>query len=140
MRVTGVSQARGVATAKSTRRAAGSGRAFEPPRAGSQRRASAVRGAATLASADTILALQMQDETERRKRQAVNRGTRMLDLLDELKVGLLGGGVRDGNLRELERAVESERNRLNDPRLDDVLDQIALRAKVELAKLMKIAS
>ena len=68
------------------------------------------------------------DETERR------RGHAVLDHLEELRLGLLAGGLSRRSLERLGALVAAERARTVDPRLAQVLDEIDLRAKVELAK------
>ncbi len=68
------------------------------------------------------------DETERR------RGHSILDRLEELRLGLLSGGLSRRSLEHLGALVAVERAQAVDPRLAQVLDEIDLRAKVELAK------
>lgn len=96
----------------------------------------AARGAAApqetraLAESTSLLAAQEvgADETERR------RGHAVLDRLDELRLGLLAGGLSRRSLERLGALVAAERARAVDPRLAQILDEIDLRAKVELAK------
>jgi hypothetical protein len=38
-------------------------------------------------------------------------------------------------MENVTRALSSRREKINDPRLNDVLDQVDLRAQVELAKM-----
>jgi hypothetical protein len=59
----------------------------------------------------------------------------MLDVLDEIKVGLLEGGLGKTDLDRLRRAIRDERDSTEDPSLEAVLDEIELRAAVEVAKL-----
>lgn len=92
-------------------------------------------GVTGVASIDALLALQaVGDPLERRKR-AVNRASRILDVLDDVKVALLDGQVSPGALTRLMDAIREERGDTEDPRLEGVLDQIELRAAVEMAKL-----
>ena len=48
---------------------------------------------------------------------------------------LLSGGIPRDRLKQLLELVEQRRNTFRDPRLVELLDDIELRAKVELAKL-----
>jgi len=82
-----------------------------------------------------IVALQSVPGPDDERRQAVQSGVQILDLLDQLKVGLLSGGVSSGDLKTLKRVIEQQQKLENDPELADVLKQIDLRARVELAKL-----
>jgi Class II flagellar assembly regulator len=98
---------------------------------------SAVGGTVGLAGVSTVLALQgAPDSTERRARQrAVQRGDAMLDELEEIRLGLLLGAIPRGRLEQLAQLVRTRREQLDDPRLMAILDEIELRAAVELAKL-----
>ena len=97
----------------------------------------AVGGPATLAGVSTVLALQgAPDSTERRARQrAVERGDAMLDDLEEIRLGLLLGAIPRARLEQLAQLVRVRREQIEDPKLMAILDEIELRAAVELAKL-----
>lgn len=88
---------------------------------------------------DALLALQDVGGPLERKRRAVSRAGRILDVLDEVKLALLDGGLNLGQLDRLRRAVRDERARTDDPKLEGVLDDIELRAAVEIAKLEQAA-
>jgi hypothetical protein len=59
----------------------------------------------------------------------------MLDRLDELRMALLTGRISRERLNGLVRLARTSREPNLDSRLNAVLDEIELRAKVELAKL-----
>lgn len=95
------------------------------------RPASAPMGVANI---DALLALQgVEDPTERRKR-AVRRGRSALDVLDELKLGLLSGNLDGAMVQRLQSAASELKDVSGDPGLDRVLAEIELRVEVELAK------
>ena len=98
---------------------------------------SAVGGAVGLSGVSTVLALQgAPDSTERRARQrAVQRADAMLDELEQIRLGLLLGQIPQARLEQLAQMVRARREQLDDPRLIAILDDIELRAAVELAKL-----
>jgi hypothetical protein len=75
------------------------------------------------------------DGREQRK-QALDEGEKTLQALDELHQGLLRGSVPQSLLPRL--AGMSARQ-AGDPAAQELLDQIALRAQVELAKLERAA-
>jgi hypothetical protein len=79
--------------------------------------------------------MQAADEPLTGKRRAVRRANDMLDLLDDIKIGLLTGAVPRQTLRHLTSLVAERRNDFNEPGLQGVIDEIDLRAQVELAKL-----
>jgi hypothetical protein len=84
---------------------------------------------------DALLALQDVGGPLERRRRAVGRAGRILDVLDGLKTALLDGGLKGDDMERLRRAVRDERELTDDPRLEGVLDEIETRAAVELAKL-----
>jgi class II flagellar assembly regulator FliX len=97
----------------------------------------AVGGSVGLSGVSTILALQgAPDSTERRARQrAIQRGDAMLDDLEQIRLGLLLGAIPRARLEQLAQLVRARREQVDDPRLIAILDEIELRAAVELAKL-----
>lgn len=83
---------------------------------------------------DALLALQgVEDPMERRKR-SVQRGRGALDVLDDLKIGLLSGNFDASTVARLRSAAAELKSSSGDPGLDAVLSQIELRVEVELAK------
>ncbi|MBX9647401.1 MAG: flagellar assembly protein FliX [Xanthobacteraceae bacterium] len=83
---------------------------------------------------DALLALQgIEDPTERRKR-SVARGRNALDLLDDLKIGLLAGSLDSSMAGRLRAIVADLKSPSGDSGLDQVLSEIDLRVEVELAK------
>ncbi|WGR97312.1 flagellar assembly protein FliX [Bradyrhizobium sp. ISRA443] len=85
-------------------------------------------------SLDALLALQgVEDPTERRKR-SVARGRGALDVLDDLKLGLLSGSFDSSTVSRLRNAAASLKESSGDSGLDAVLGEIELRVEVELAK------
>ncbi len=83
---------------------------------------------------DALLALQgVEDPVERRKR-SVQRGRGALDVLDELKLGLLSGNFDASTVSRLRAAAANLKSSSGDPGLDAVLSEIELRVEVELAK------
>jgi hypothetical protein len=88
----------------------------------------------TLGGIDALIALQgIEDPTERRRR-AVKQGSRALDALDELKIGLLSGSLDQAMLLRLKAVAADLKDGSGDERLDQVLSEIDLRVAVELAK------
>src|SRR5690349_24429826 len=87
------------------------------------------------ANIDALLALQgiEEDPAERRKR-SVQRGKGALDVLDDLKIGLLSGNFDASTVNRLRHAAASLKSASGDPGLDAVLSEIELRVEVELAK------
>jgi hypothetical protein len=86
------------------------------------------------ANIDALLAMQgIEDPVERRKR-SVQRGKGALDVLDDLKIGLLSGNFDASTVNRLRDAAANLKASSGDPGLDSVLSEIELRVEVELAK------
>jgi hypothetical protein len=93
--------------------------------------AQGVARAAPVTSLDSLLALQ---EVGERDARPFKRGEETLDLLDDIRHGLLMGGIPLTKLKALTRVIAGERGHVSDPELAQILDEIDLRAQVELAK------
>jgi len=90
----------------------------------------------------TVLALQEAPDATTRSRarkRAQERGSMMLDQLEEIRMGLLLGSVPMAKLEQLAQLVRAKREQIDDPKLLAILDEIELRAAVELAKLSRPA-
>jgi len=134
MKVTGPS---GPSSTSSSARPSRSGGGFALPASGGAAPAGATSAAAGLSSVSGVSALMalqgVEDVTERRRR-AIRRGNGLLDRLEEVKLALLSGEPGEAALERLARGLREERALDGDAGLDSLLDQIDLRAAVELAK------
>ena len=97
-----------------------------------------VAGPGPIAALDSILMLQGLDDSTQGKSKGLAHGEQLLDLLDSVRDGLLAGGIPRATLNKLAVAVTRRHDVFADPKLQDVLDQIELRAHVELAKLEQL--
>ena len=68
------------------------------------------------------------------KRPASSRAVLILDRLEDIRQGLLVGAISKPKLQELAGAIKETREAALDPEMNDILDEIELRAKIELAK------
>jgi len=137
MKVTGAGGV-GPAVGPKAARPAGGGDGFRiaaPDAGAGTAQASSVSGVRNVMGVEALVALQDVGGPLERKRRAVGRASRMLDALDDIKAGLLIGELSMGDLDRLRRAVRDERAHTDDPNLEAVLDEIELRAAVEVAKL-----
>ena len=114
---------------------ASSDSAFKVSDAGEAPRAQTVSGPSAIASVDSILTLQGIDDSTSGRSRGLAHGERLLDMLDEVRDGLLAGGIPRATLNRLATAVSKRQDGFADPKLQSVLDEIELRARVELAKL-----
>lgn len=93
-----------------------------------------VSGVNGLAPVDSLLAAQEVDDPADRPAKARQRAEDILDRLDRVRHGLLAGAFSRRDLVSLARLVRIEKMEINDPKLTEILDQIELRAEIELAK------
>jgi hypothetical protein len=134
MKVTGP---RSSSSASPTRRARGpaSGSSFTPETEGvEERRAPGVGGAAGVDSVAALLALQAEGGATDGRSRGVARAEGLLDRLDQLKLALLEGRPLATRLKDLAAATAEAREETGDPRLDSILNEVEVRAAVELAK------
>jgi len=102
-----------------------------PPEA----KAAAQAGASVpLTALDSLIALQELPDYVAGKTKAARRGRDMLDLLEDIRDGMLQGGISRATLNRLLQLVNVKREEFADPGLSALLDDIELRARVELAK------
>ena len=133
MKVTGPSRSAGPSAATGGARAAPTGGAGFSPMA-PVASASHASGPSGVGSVDALIALQETSGPLERRRRAAQRGGRILDVLDEMKLALLEGMHRPEAFDRLRRLIREERAATEDPGMEDVLNEIDVRAAVELAK------
>jgi hypothetical protein len=84
---------------------------------------------------DGVLAIQEVADKGEERRNARAHGEDVLQGLEQIRLGLLAGRIPVHQLNELVRVARGHRPEFTDPRLGEILDEIELRAAVELAKL-----
>jgi len=99
----------------------------------------AVEGTAPVGGVESILAVQeVPDATDGRSRGLLKQyGDDLLDRLDEFRLAILTGTISKDRLTELAQKLRQKRQDSDDPRLNEILDEIELRAEVEVAKLTR---
>lgn len=135
MKIDGVTS---VASAAVTRRTGAAAPGFslgETPAAAVTARTAAPIAASALGSLDALMALQGTPDALERRRRARRRADALLDVLDEVRIGLLDGRMPAAALSRLSQTLAQKRESSDDPALDALLDEIEVRAEVERAKL-----
>lgn len=91
----------------------------------------------SIAKIDSLLAVQsVEDPTEKAaKQRAKIRSHAVLHELDKVRMGMLNGSLTVGNMIDMADVVASHRDKITDPQLTGLMDEIDLRAQVELAKM-----
>ena len=138
IRIDGPGRTGGVQGGQPTRRAEGTGASFRLPdqEASSRPAAATLPGATSIGDIASLLALQgmaVEDDPREKRRKAVRRGLDLLDVLEGVKLDLLGGGVPTDRLERLVQLL-AQRRPSGDERLDALVEDVELRARVELAK------
>lgn len=88
---------------------------------------------APVSGMDALLSLQ-EVNPDGSRGESQRHAEDLLTELDELRHGLLMGALSRAQLNRLKVLVNARRATASDPALAEILDQIALRAAVELAK------
>lgn len=91
----------------------------------------------SMARVEGLLAVQAAEDPmqgQARKRM-VSRARDILDELDKIKMALLNGNLRATQIENISSIVAQSRDRIEDPELSFLLDEIDLRAQVEMTKL-----
>lgn len=139
MRISGPTRSTPVSTAKARKTAQTSGKRFTVAQSGESTGSTSVAPAAPVSRLDSLLTLQEVEEPNDQQRRAVQWGNEVLDKLEEIRLGLLLGELSRENLLSLREKIKQSRDNLQDPGLNMLLNDIELRAEVELAKLEQSA-
>ena len=99
--------------------------------------ASAAPDATTVSAADAVLAAQnvgdSLDDTPQRRR-LTEFADDILGRLEELRLGILMGRFSKEKLADLAQRLRQKRHQSTDPKLNEIIHEIELRAEVEIAK------
>ncbi len=136
MKVSGMAGARAAAPRRADKaagRTAGGG-AFRLPSDDDMADTHKTAGVGPAAAADSLLTLQEVPDAANGRSRGLRRGADMLDILDQIRHGLLLGRIPPERLQRLTQAVQERQKNTTDPRLSALLGEIELRAAVELAK------
>ncbi len=142
MKISGSSKIESKSLKKAKKTSSGSGADFARALGSSGGEVEATAATSTggpVTSVDSLLSLQeVPDASSGRSKgldQAMARASDMLDMLEEIRRGILLGSIPAANLRGLADMARGRKENLNDPNLSEILEEIELRAEVELAKL-----
>jgi hypothetical protein len=93
------------------------------------------KAAAPLSSLDMMLALQEVPDDEFERKRAVRQANATLDSLEELRMSILMGNVSGVQLERISARISAQQSQTQDPKLKAILNEIEIRAAVELAKM-----
>ena len=140
MKVEGPGSSQAAGKTKKTGKADRSGNIFSSLVAGETSGPAPTVSTQSIAMVDALLAVQgAEDPTARAARRRVReRASNLLGELEKIRLAMLGGTLTVGHMIDIADVVASHRDKVSDPALTAIIDEIDLRAQVELAK-MRIA-
>lgn len=94
----------------------------------------------SLSALDGLLALQEIPDALHDRKRALRQGHAVLDGLEQLRTAILCGDITHQQLSTLRERMRSLRHIPTDPHLRELLQDIELRAAVELAKFERDAA
>ena len=134
IKIEGSSSLRSGSVKRTGKSESGSGSRFSKAIASETAALSSVATANPVTAVDGLLTLQEVDDAAARASAGKRRAQDLLEGLDDIRHGLLMGGLSRDKLVALAKHAQSRRAQVDDPRLAEILDEIDLRAQVELAK------
>ncbi len=139
MKVQGPGHTQATSKAKKKDKASETSGSFDDFVASGPKDAAPTKATQSIAQVDALLAIQgAEDPTERAAKQRMrHRSTTILGELDKLRVAMLNGNLTVGHVVDIADVVSSHREKITDPGLTSIMDEIDLRAQVELAKIRK---
>lgn len=96
--------------------------------------AQSAQSAQPISGIDSMLLIQGVDPDESNRQAAVQQAGGVLDALEQVRRGILLGAIPVGRLQRLSSQLQKQLDSASDPDLIDILTDIVLRARVELAK------
>jgi hypothetical protein len=138
MKIEGPSRAQKTSsTGKKDKVSSGDGSFGDMLETGRTEQAATTAASQSIAGIDTLLALQgAESPAERATRGRMKkRADGLLTELDKIRMALLTGNLTVGHVIDIADVVAQHRERIMDPGLTAILDEIDLRAQIEIAKL-----
>lgn len=95
--------------------------------------------AAAVSATDLLLSVQSADDPAERaaRGRMEQRADMILDKLESIRTALLIGELKAADMIEIADMVARHREKIMDPVLTSLLDEIDLRAQIELAKMTR---
>jgi len=134
MKIEGVSSSQAAALRKANGIAA-PGFALPTAETGAAHASQTTSASSAMMNIGSLLALQTVDSIEERRRRATRRATTLLDILDDVRLSTLTGTVSRNQFANLAQTLRERAEEVEDPKLEAILQEVELRAEVELAKL-----
>lgn len=139
MKVEGPGKTQGAGGAKKSGSVSSADGSFEDFIAHAPKQSAAAAPTRSIARVDALLSVQAAESpTERSARRKMReRGEGILKELDRLRHSILTGTMTLGQVIDIADVVASHRETVSDPKLTAILDEIDMRAQIEIAKARK---
>jgi hypothetical protein len=137
MKIEGPNKTQSSDPAKKKNKASESQGGFEDLISRAPEQASSASASNQIASVDSLLSIQAaEDPTESAARGRMReRSDNILKDLEQIRLAMLAGNLTVGHMIDIADVVASHREKIQDPGLVEIMDEIDLRANVELAKM-----
>jgi hypothetical protein len=137
MKVEGPSKAQQTEKSKKKGRVASTGGGFSDLVTGGAEETAGASATRSIAQVDTLLSVQAtEDPTEKAARKRMyQRADTLLDRLENIRLRLLTGTLTVGHVIDIADVIAAHREKIADPELTAILDEIDLRAQIEIAKM-----
>jgi len=137
MKITGYGSITGAGPAKKRGEVSQAGNFSDLLAASGTEESTAVSATGDVAAAalSNLLALQEISEEDIQRRKLMQQGKNLVDVLERLRQQLLIGTLPRHLLQDLSRQLSLHKQKTPDPELNALIEDIELRAAVELAKL-----
>jgi hypothetical protein len=121
-------------TSRGGRTAKSGGGGFARALAEEPAQSAAPAGSSPVQALNALLAVQEVDDATQGRGRARRRAESLLDRLEELRVAIMLGEVSLDQLERLAEVMAERREQVDDPKLAQIINEIEIRAAVELAK------
>lgn len=137
MKVQGPGPTQGASKSKKSSKASEADGSFEDFIASGPTKAAGVSATQAIVQVDALLAVQGSYDAAQggARKRSQQRASTILNELDKIRISMLNGTLTIGHMIDIADVVASHRDRINDPALTAIMDEIDLRAQVELAKM-----
>ena len=139
MKVEGPGKTQGAGNTKKSGSVSSADGSFEDFIAHAPKQSQGAAPTRSIARVDALLSVQAAESpTERAARRKMReRGEGILKELDRLRHSILTGTMTLGQVIDIADVVASHRDAVTDPKLTAILDEIDMRAQIEIAKAKK---
>lgn len=135
MQITKVGNNKSVQKKSSTQKTGGSSFASHLSETNETASTSSASSVSGIMPVDSLLALQEVGDEYSDRKKTIQHGLSIVENLDQIRIGLLEGRISESVLKDLDKLINNWREADKDNELKELIDEIELRAAVELAKL-----